>query len=132
MSDFLMRIDVSVIVTLNGKVLLMQRPAHDRNFPLHWGIPGGGFESEDSNLEAAGIREIREEVGVTVKNLRLIADDFHPESSMLFVVFEADYDSGNIEIDPNEVAQAGWFELSELDGKQFTPTTEGLVRGILR
>ncbi len=131
MSDFTLRVDVSVIIKLNGKVLLMQRPEHDRNFPLYWGIPGGGFEPGDESLEAAGKREVQEEVGVTINNLQLVSDNLHQEAGILFVVFEADYEAGEIEIDPHEVAQAGWFDITELDGRQFTPTTEGLIRKAL-
>ncbi len=131
MGSFTLQIDVSVIIVHEGKVLLMQRPERDRNFPLHWGIPGGGFEPQDSNLEAAGTREVREEVGVEIKNLRSVANSYQPEGNILFVVFAADYASGEITIDPHEVAQAGWFNVSELGGRQFTPTTEGLILGIL-
>ncbi len=132
MSDFTLRVDVSVIIMQGNKVLLMQRPSHDRNFPLHWGIPGGGYESKDDNLETAGKREVYEEVGISIQNLRLLSNNYHHEDSILFVVFGADYESGEIKIDPLEVAQAGWFDLAGLDGKQFTPTTENLIRGILR
>lgn len=131
MGDFTLRIDVSIIVLRDDKVLLMQRPAHDKNFPLHWGIPGGGFEAGDITLESAGAREVREEVGVSIKNLRLAGNNYLAASNTLFVVFIADYDSGDIHIDPNEVTQAGWFGRHELPGRQFTPTTEELVRDAL-
>lgn len=131
MSDFPLQIDVSVIIMRGDKVLLMQRPEHDRNFPLHWGIPGGGFEPQDESLEAAGQREVYEEVGVTIKGLRLYANNFLRERNIIFVIFIAEYDSGEINIDPNEVAQAGWFGLADIEGRQFTPVTEGLIRRAL-
>lgn len=132
MSDFLTRIGVSVIIRRDNKVLLMQRPEHDRNFPFYWGIPGGGFDPEDDSLESGGKREVYEEVGIAVKNLQLISSNYVPEGNILFVVFKADYESGEIKIDPIEVLQAGWFDLADLDGKQFTPTTEALLRKVLQ
>ena len=128
MSDLLLRLDVSVIVMRGDQVLLMQRPANDRNFPLHWGIPGGGFEADDSTLESAGKREVYEEVGVNITNLRLVSSNYVYRANILFVVFAADFDGGDIRIDPKEVAQADWFGPDQLGDRQFTPTTEALVR----
>ena len=121
MSDLLLRIDVSVIIRRGSQVLLMQRPANDKNFPLHWGIPGGGFEARDSTLESAGIREAHEEVGVNITNLRLAANNYVFRTNILFVVFIADFDGGDIRINPKEVAQADWFRLEQLGDRQFTP-----------
>lgn len=124
-------VDVSVVIRKANKVLLMLRPKHDHNFPLHWGIPGGGFELFDCSLEATAVREVSEEVGIKITNLKLVENHFNVERNVLFAVFVADYHDGDILIDPNEVAEAGWFTLEQIrDGRNFTPETKRIIESV--
>lgn len=53
----------------NFEVLLLQRAAHDFA-PLLWEVPGGTWEPEDQTIETTVRRELTEETGLTIVNMR--------------------------------------------------------------
>ena len=56
---------VSILLeSADRHVLLTRRPSHMRTFPNVWVPPGGSIEPSDKDLRAAGVRELREEVGI--------------------------------------------------------------------
>ena len=60
------RLAVAVVVQASdGCILLTQRAAHLRSFGGAWVVPGGHIEKSET-LEAAGARELAEEVGIGV------------------------------------------------------------------
>jgi NAD+ diphosphatase len=65
-------------------------------------------------LEACVKREIFEEVGLTVKNIRYFGSQPWPFPDSLMVAFTAEYGGGEIRIDPSEITDAGWFSAGEL------------------
>ena len=58
---------VDVIIEVGGGIVLIER----RNEPLGWALPGG-FVDYGETLEAAAIREAREETSLAISNLRLV------------------------------------------------------------
>ncbi len=58
---------VSSAVVMDGKVLLLKRPATNSSFPGKWSLVAGKVEEVESPVEAAK-REIMEETGITVKS----------------------------------------------------------------
>lgn len=58
---------VDIIIELEGGIILIER----RNEPLGWALPGG-FVDYGESLEAAAVREAREETSLDVLNLRLL------------------------------------------------------------
>lgn len=54
--------------------LLLVEPAYHK---LHWELPGGSVEADESP-RAAAVREVREELGLTVAPGRLLAVDWVP------------------------------------------------------
>ena len=60
------------------------------------------------------MREVREEVGITVRDPRYFGSQPWPFPHSLMIGFRADYDSGEIVCDPSEIAEAGWFRRDEL------------------
>ncbi|MFH1092650.1 MAG: NUDIX hydrolase [Candidatus Omnitrophota bacterium] len=56
---------VDIIIEYNGGVVLIER----KNYPYGWAIPGGFVEYNES-LEAAALREAKEETNLTVFNLK--------------------------------------------------------------
>jgi NAD+ diphosphatase len=60
------------------------------------------------------VREVREEVGVTVRDPRYFGSQPWPFPHSLMIGFRAEYDSGEIVCDPTEIAEAAWFRRHEL------------------
>ena len=73
-----------------------------------------GFVEPGETLEQTVHREIKEEVGITVKNLRYFASEPWPFPNSLMCGFIADYDAGEIQVDNNEIIAAGWFDRDHL------------------
>ena len=65
-------------------------------------------------LEECIHREIAEEVGVRVGNLRYFASQPHPFPNSLMVGFVADWIEGGIQIDALEIEDARWFDRDQL------------------
>jgi NAD+ diphosphatase len=68
-----------------------------------------GFVDNGESLEGAVGREVREEVGVEVKNVTYVGSQNWPFPSQLMIGFVADYAAGEIRIDPEELEDARWF-----------------------
>jgi NAD+ diphosphatase len=73
-----------------------------------------GFAEPGETLEQTVHREVHEEVGIRVKNIRYFASQPWPFPHSLMIAFHADYASGEINIDPNEIEDAGWFSATKL------------------
>jgi NAD+ diphosphatase len=73
-----------------------------------------GFVEPGESLEGAVVREVREEVGVEVGNVRYWGSQPWPFPHSLMVGFTAEWQSGEIEIDPTEIVDARWFRRDEL------------------
>ena len=68
-----------------------------------------GFIEVGESAEQAVIREVAEEVGVVVNNLRYVTSQSWPFPSQLMLGFFADYASGDIVEDGEEIEHAAWF-----------------------
>lgn len=60
---------VGVIENEAGEVLICKMPAGRWVFPAQWGLPGGGIE-EGESAQAALLRELGEEVGLSVSEIQ--------------------------------------------------------------
>jgi NAD+ diphosphatase len=90
--------------------------------------PGGrmsalaGFLEPGESVEDAVHREVHEEVGLEVKDLRYFGSQSWPFPGSLMIAFTAEYAGGDIRCDVNEIAEARWFgpgdTLPELSPRQ--------------
>ncbi|HUH65933.1 MAG TPA: NAD(+) diphosphatase [Syntrophales bacterium] len=108
---------IIVLVERDNKVLL----ARVKRFTSELYSVLAGFVEPGETLEEAVQREIKEEVGITVKNIHYFGSQPWPFPDSLMIGFTADYESGEIVIDETEVADAGWFEPERL------PTIPGKI-----
>jgi NAD+ diphosphatase len=68
-----------------------------------------GFVEPGESVEDAVHREVLEEVGVAVRDLRYFGSQSWPFPHSLMIAFTAEYAGGEIRCDPNEIAEARWF-----------------------
>jgi len=68
-----------------------------------------GFVEPGESLEETVIREIAEEAGVCVQDVRYIASQPWPFPASIMLGFWARAESTEIRIDPNELEDAGWY-----------------------
>jgi len=103
------RISPAVIVAIvRGKSILLARA---RRFPPGMYSVLAGFVEPGETLEECVVREVREEAGVEVKNLRYFASQPWPFPHSLMVAFTAEHASGEIHVDPEEIVDAGWYTV---------------------
>lgn len=65
-------------------------------------------------MEECVKREIKEEVGITVKNVRYFGSQPWPFPDSLMIAFVSDYAEGEIVVDGSEIIEAEWFSKDEL------------------
>jgi NAD+ diphosphatase len=73
-----------------------------------------GFVEPGESLEETLIREVKEEVGISVKNIRYFGSQSWPFPNSLMIGFTADYADGEIVIEEREIADAAWFRKDNL------------------
>jgi NAD+ diphosphatase len=103
-------------VTKGNKILLTHNAAFRGN--IHSLI--AGFVEPGETIEECIHREIFEEVGIKVKNLKYFGSQPWPFPNSLMIGFTAEYESGEILVDGQEITEAGWYDagnLPELPGK---------------
>lgn len=117
--SFFPRISPSIIVLIyKDDHLLMARSPH---FPEGVYALIAGFVDVGETLEEAVHREIQEEVGIKVKNLSYFGSQPWPFPDSLMIAFRAEYHSGDIIIDNDEIEDAGWYRYDNLPGRPSTP-----------
>jgi NAD+ diphosphatase len=106
------RIPPAVIVLVErGDSLLLARGA---NFPPGRFSAVAGFVEIGESLEDAARREVREEVGVEITDLRYFSSQPWPFGHSLMIGFHARYESGELRPDGIEIVEADWFRRDAL------------------
>lgn len=98
------------LIVRGKEILLVRKPEWaDGRFGLV-----AGFVEFGESLEEAMEREIREETGLQVNNLRYVGSQCWPFPSQLMTGFVADYLAGDIKLQEDELAEAAWYKLDQL------------------
>jgi NAD+ diphosphatase len=101
---------VIVAVVKGDRILL----ARNKRFRGRFYSVLAGFVEPGETLEQCVQREIHEEVGLSVKNIRYFGSQPWPFPNSLMVGFVADYAGGSIVVDNSELMEAGWFAADAL------------------
>ncbi len=106
------RVSPAVIVRVDrgDKILLGRAPGR----PGGWFSTLAGFVEPGESLEETVVREVREEVGIDVGEVRYFGSQAWPFPDSLMVGFTARYRSGDLQPQPGEIEEAAWFGVEEL------------------
>ena len=106
------RIAPAIIVAIRNedKLLMAQHSYHDT---IRYALIAGFVEPGES-IEEAVHREVAEEVGIKIKNLTYKKSQSWPFPNSLMLAFEADYESGTIKVDGDEIVKTKWFKKEEI------------------
>lgn len=88
---------------------------HARNFRRkdYYGLVAGFVETGET-LEDCVKREVREEVGLEITNLRYFGSQPWPYPCGIMIGFTADYSSGSLTLQEEELSRGGWFSRDSL------------------
>lgn len=113
-----------VLITRPGEVLLTRKSLWAAN---RYSLVAG-FQEFGESLEETAVREVAEETGVRVGNVRYIGSQCWPFPSQVMVGFVADYISGDVQVETAELEDARWFPLDDLP---VLPPKRSIARYIL-
>ena len=101
---------VIMLIEKDNQILLARSHRHppDRFSVL------AGFVEPGETLEETTAREIFEEVGLQVKNIRYFGSQPWPFPNSLMIAFTCEYAGGEIVLEEAEMAEAAWFTVDNL------------------
>ena len=101
---------IIVLVTRGDEMLL----ARNVNWPAGMYSTLAGFVESGESIEQTVHREVLEEVGLRVKELKYFGSQSWPFPNSLMLGFHAEYQSGEIVCQAGEIADAQWFTIDSL------------------
>jgi NAD+ diphosphatase len=101
---------IIVLVQRDERLLLARSP----RFPPGMFSLIAGFVEPAENLEHAIEREVQEETGIFIKNIRYFGSEPWPFPNSLMAGFTADFAGGELVVDNNEIESAFWFDREHL------------------
>ncbi len=113
---------IIVAITCHDKILL----ARNTNFTGGWYSLIAGYVDIGETLEETVTREVKEEVGLDVKNIRYYTSQPWPLSGSMMIGFTAEADENQtIVTDNKEIAEAAWFTRGNLPNHPLTISIAG-------
>ncbi len=110
------------------KMLLLARAPR---FPKDMYSALAGFVEPGETLEQCLEREVYEEVGIKVRNVRYFASQPWPFPHSLMIAFFAEYCSGEIRVDGTEIEDAKWFDVKNLENFPRLPARISIARSLI-
>ncbi len=120
---------ITAIIIKDEKYLITRRSPNKKRFPGMWVVPGGHLDPEDfmnypkdtkhywyNVLEKALTREIKEEVGLEIENVRYVtslATEHKDGAASIVISCLADYKSGEVKLEEGETDKAEWVSVKE-------------------
>ncbi len=100
-----------IVLVTRGKEMLLARNAQ---WPTNMYSTLAGFVEPGESIEQTVHREVLEEVGLAVRNLRYLGSQSWPFPNSLMLGFHAEYEAGEIVCQEGEIADARWFTADSL------------------
>lgn len=131
---------VAIIQNERDDYLICRMPKDRGVFPDQWGLPGGGIE-EGERMEAALRREVREELGVGISDIKplFFKDGQHIKSFtggrkqevyMIFLIFSCRINTDDeIKLSP-EFAEYAWVRKNSLEDYNLNSATTETFRQV--
>ena len=115
----------AIVLVRKGDQLLLTRKAE---WPAGRYSLVAGFLDFGESLEECAMREVREETGIGIENVRYVGSQNWPFPAQLMAGFVADYADGEITVDTTELEDARWFPLDALPS---LPPKRSIARWII-
>ena len=115
------------LVRREKDLLLARAP----RFPKDMYSALAGFVEPGETLEQCLEREVYEEVGIKIRNVRYFASQPWPFPHSLMIAFFADYCSGEIRVDGAEIEDAKWFSVKNLENLPRLPARISIARRLI-
>ena len=113
---------VIVAIICKDKILL----ARNSNFRGNWYSLIAGYADIGESLEETLVREVKEEVGLDIRNIRYYDSQPWPLSGSMMIGFVAEADENQpISIDGQEISEAAWFQKGNLPKHPSTISIAG-------
>jgi len=123
------KVGTTVIVLKDDKVLLGKRKGSHAEGT--WNFPGGHLEFGE-NVEECAKREVKEEAGIEIKNIKAgpyTNDIFDQEKHYITLFLISEYDSGEVRVmEPDKCDEWDWFDWYSLP-KPLMLGIENLLKG---
>lgn len=108
---------IITVITRGDNEILLAKNA--KNKSKMYGLIAG-FVEVGETLEEAVKRETLEEVGLHVKNVQYLSSQPWPFPSNLMLAFKAEYESGEIVLQEEEISEAQFFKFDQLPETPFS------------
>jgi 8-oxo-dGTP diphosphatase len=125
-----------VMVIKDGKILLGKRnddkekASSELSGEGTWTMPGGKLEFGET-FEEGGMRELKEETGMTAHKIRVMCVENSMTEKAHFVtigLYAEEFEGEPQIMEPDEITQWSWFDLNDLPEKVFPPSRYVLER----
>lgn len=119
----------TAIINRQGKILVLRRSLKEKVLPGFWDLPGGTVWLKENPL-AGAIREVKEECGLKISNLKPLAltsnwDRIKKDNFVTLIFYSKNY-QGQIKLDYRDHDDYAWLKKAEIKKLKAVPYLKSL------